>query len=520
MSSEKHPNLQLHKWAPTDYVRREEWNDNFGIIDVKIGILNKKTDGIVSVKEFGAKGDGVADDTQAFLDALNYLKSRGGGVLFVPPSNNKYIVTSQIQWDETFGHIVFIGAGRASHIYLAQHSPNGHLLGVIGSNTNEANWVQSAIIKDLQLSTFTTVASVGDNDNCIGISKAKNILIENVYVSYSRWKGITVQGNVKNIVYKNLQTENCQKYGLGTEFSTVSDIKVINCISNNNGEQGAMFTSAGDGSFVKGLFIDGLVTHNNTLEGVSFSGVKGGSAIGIHSYENKGEGIKTYNCSNLYVKGTSRDNDLAGVRTILGTGNIFEIDSRNNSLNDANNRGNFFIESTPNVKLVNCIGNEGVRSITNWSDNCTILNCLLDGTTNGVLSTSSAQSTEGIVLHSTGKKIAYGSSAPTSGSFKRGDIIYNTSPSAGGSIGWVCVSEGKAHQPSTGDLTNGSNQILNVTNISTWSVGDRIQASGIPFGTTITNISGTTITINNNATANGNFSLYDAVFKTFGTISS
>jgi hypothetical protein len=42
MSSEKHPNLQLHKWAPTDYVKREEWNENFGIIDDKIGILNNR----------------------------------------------------------------------------------------------------------------------------------------------------------------------------------------------------------------------------------------------------------------------------------------------------------------------------------------------------------------------------------------------------------------------------------------------------------------------------------------------
>jgi hypothetical protein len=58
MSSEKHPNLQLHKWAPTDYVKREEWNENFGIIDDKIGILYKRADW-VSVKEYGAIGDGV-----------------------------------------------------------------------------------------------------------------------------------------------------------------------------------------------------------------------------------------------------------------------------------------------------------------------------------------------------------------------------------------------------------------------------------------------------------------------------
>ncbi|WIT26393.1 hypothetical protein [Bacillus phage SPO1L3] len=39
---------------------------------------------VVSVTSMGAKGDGVTDDTQAFIDALQYLKSLGGGILEVP----------------------------------------------------------------------------------------------------------------------------------------------------------------------------------------------------------------------------------------------------------------------------------------------------------------------------------------------------------------------------------------------------------------------------------------------------
>lgn len=38
----------------------------------------------VSVKDFGAKGDGITDDTAAFSAAIDYLKIRGGGTLYIP----------------------------------------------------------------------------------------------------------------------------------------------------------------------------------------------------------------------------------------------------------------------------------------------------------------------------------------------------------------------------------------------------------------------------------------------------
>jgi lysophospholipase L1-like esterase len=76
MSSEKHPNLQLHKWAPTDYVKREEWNENFGIIDDRIGILfnnitdlqNQKSDKTYVDDQLSSKRDKATKITNADLD--------------------------------------------------------------------------------------------------------------------------------------------------------------------------------------------------------------------------------------------------------------------------------------------------------------------------------------------------------------------------------------------------------------------------------------------------------------------
>lgn len=49
-----------------------------------------KQDGIYSVKSYGAKGDGVSDDTKAIQSALNEAAKNGGGQVYLPPS--KYLV--------------------------------------------------------------------------------------------------------------------------------------------------------------------------------------------------------------------------------------------------------------------------------------------------------------------------------------------------------------------------------------------------------------------------------------------
>ena len=41
-----------------------------------------------------------------------------------------------------------------------------------------------------------------------------------------------------------------------------------------------------------------------------------------------------------------------------------------------------------------------------------------------------------------GNKVGFAASAPSSGTWSRGDVVWNTQPSASGPPGWVCVSSG------------------------------------------------------------------------------
>jgi len=56
--------------------------------------FNEKLNEIVSVKDFGAIGDGVTDDTVACQNTINYVCSSGGGIVFFPAGT--YLLNGQV----------------------------------------------------------------------------------------------------------------------------------------------------------------------------------------------------------------------------------------------------------------------------------------------------------------------------------------------------------------------------------------------------------------------------------------
>ncbi len=81
--------------------------------------VQSKLDDIVSVKDFGATGNGTTDDTAAIQTACNALYYAGGGTLYFPIGT--YALNSnQIN---CYGHINILGAGRQS-VILGRTSAN------------------------------------------------------------------------------------------------------------------------------------------------------------------------------------------------------------------------------------------------------------------------------------------------------------------------------------------------------------------------------------------------------------
>jgi hypothetical protein len=103
----------------------------------------------VSVKDYGAVGDGVANDTTAFVNALNYLASRhvpgsvGGDALYVP--QGLYKITQALALPLT---ITIYGDGPVSSrlLFTGTNSHGITMLNPINSSTQTFNRIESLSI--------------------------------------------------------------------------------------------------------------------------------------------------------------------------------------------------------------------------------------------------------------------------------------------------------------------------------------------------------------------------------------
>ena len=76
-----------------------------GFAGATLQSVQTKLEQYISVKDFGAVGDGVANDTAAFDAAETYLGTVGGGIMFVPSG------TYKINWVCTTENIIVQGSG-------------------------------------------------------------------------------------------------------------------------------------------------------------------------------------------------------------------------------------------------------------------------------------------------------------------------------------------------------------------------------------------------------------------------
>lgn len=177
--------------------------------EYKVLVDNGFVSDYVNVKDYGAKGDGVTDDTLAIQSAINSLPNQGGVILF---PIGEYIITDTITIGNgtkdsvsTKNCIALIGANNAATNLSVWAGNNGTCIRYKGTAAKPMLRILGPIL-DPVIENITLwgedTASHGIYMTCGGQAKINKVTISSVTqigLFIDVWNGLTVDGTANNI---------------------------------------------------------------------------------------------------------------------------------------------------------------------------------------------------------------------------------------------------------------------------------------------------------------------------------
>jgi hypothetical protein len=183
----------------------------------------------LDVTRFGARGDGVADDTKAIQKALDAAKLRGGGRVFFPPGT--YRITGDLFW---YSGTYLVGAGMYTAVLdfstkAAFNYDNG-MLRLTGAGRSNAQSVTASVARGALSSTVASAAGYASGD-IVQLRSTETYVIAD---GGTRAEFLRVRYVSGNTVYFTTPTIEPYDTGLGTvqlaniSFATggVSDLSI------------------------------------------------------------------------------------------------------------------------------------------------------------------------------------------------------------------------------------------------------------------------------------------------------
>ena len=204
-------NTELDKKADTSFVNTElDKKADTSFVDTE---LDKKADVTtvenieVSVKKFGAVGNGITDDTTAIQDTIDYVSSRGGGtVKFIPGETYRTTETLRVTTDgvKLYGNGAIIEYDRltGTALQLGKASGNTRRLGYTDLTIMKKNksWENDSVGVEITSVVWSTIDG-------IEVEGFKKGLLLNSYVggcSYNRFNLRRIFDNETNIMLDSM----------------------------------------------------------------------------------------------------------------------------------------------------------------------------------------------------------------------------------------------------------------------------------------------------------------------------
>lgn len=145
---------------------------------------------VYSVRDFGALGDGVSDDTAAIQATIDAAIAAGGGIVFFPQNNGVHWYFTQLHIEKAGDAYIVLQGVKGSTYLRSRNTTTGPAINIAGVGASQtditgANYIRHVILRDLSImgsAGWNGVAQqtgMGVQFQCASLIEMSNVWIGN-----------------------------------------------------------------------------------------------------------------------------------------------------------------------------------------------------------------------------------------------------------------------------------------------------------------------------------------------------
>jgi parallel beta-helix repeat protein len=273
---------------------------------------------IISVKDYGAVGNGTHDDTSAIQAAINALPSTGGTVT-IPDGTYLIDTTRRINLRSLM--LLKLSSGA---VLKAKTSSVSRAYVVYAHNVSDVEIAGGQIVGERDTHHYYS-GTTDEWNHGIQILGSKRVTVRDIRVSKCTGDGVCIGGGAYDVVVDNIVSTGNRRQGLSiTQCSYIRVYDSEFSYTKGTSPECGIDIEPDPGSTCSNIHIENCRFHHNAKYGINIWKNSSGITITKNTFEYNGSlGMSTYYCSGITVTGnTFRYNSATGLVFNAGSRNV------------------------------------------------------------------------------------------------------------------------------------------------------------------------------------------------------